>query len=261
MSFERIQVGGVGFYKVVGWDGAIGLFTTRHGGESAPPFDSMNLGAGSGDDPEVVARNRRILADALGLGARGVRTVSQVHGTEIYVLTDPDAPRPITGHDAIMTDIPGAAVGVLTADCVPIILHDPASRAVSCVHAGWAGTVKGIVGAAINRMSEVYGAEPSGIRAAIGPSIGPCCYEVDDKVIGPLSESHAGWEGYAKPASPGKWMLDLWAANRAQVVGAGVPPANVSTLGLCSACHQGEFFSHRRSGGRAGRMMAVAMIK
>lgn len=258
--FVYREVSGIGFYEVTAWRGARGLFTTRKGGMSRPPYDSLNLGAGGGDDPETVAGNRRRLNEALGLGDGGVRTVSQVHGSGVCVLNDPDAPRPVAGYDAVITALPGQAVGVLTADCVPILLYDPVKGAVAAVHAGWAGTIKGIAGHAVEAMAREFGTGPGDVLAAVGPSIGPCCYEVDEKVMGPLRESLRGWSGLAVDAAPGKWRLDLWMTNRRVLELSGVPPGNISVMGLCTACNQDKFYSHRGSGGKAGRMMAVAVL-
>jgi len=168
MPFVFRETGGVGFYEVSGWKDARGVFTTRRGGVSQPPFESLNLGAGSGDSPEVVQKNRELLDHALGLGGRGITTVRQVHGNEVYVYAGPDAARPGHGYDAIITDVRGAAIGVLTADCVPILMHDPVRGAVAAVHAGWAGTLSGIAGRAVAEMSEHYGTDPSDVRACIG---------------------------------------------------------------------------------------------
>jgi YfiH family protein len=262
MPFVFKNVGDVGFYEVSGWEGARGIFTTRKGGVSRAPFDSLNLGSGSGDSPGDVHRNRELLADALGLPAGAIKTVHQVHGSDVHVLRDADETRPDEGYDAIVTDIRGAAVGVLTADCVPVLLYDPRARAVAAVHAGWSGTVKAIAGMAVQEMSASYGTRPQDVLASIGPSIGPCCYEVDEKVVGPLRESLVGWwPDLVAPTKDGRWLFDLWKANRLMLVLAGVKPENISVFSACTACNQDKFYSHRKSGGRAGRMMAIAILK
>lgn len=262
MSFVFKQVGGVGFYEASLWKGARGIFTTRKGGVSLAPFDSLNLGSGGGDSPADVQRNRELLADALGLTGRTINTVRQVHGSDIYVFADADEGRPEEGHDAIVTHIRGAAVGVLTADCVPVLLYDPCVGIVAAVHAGWSGTIKGIAGRTVEEMAARYGTRPSDIQACIGPSIGPCCFEVDEKVMGPLRESMSRWwTGLVTPARPGHWLLDLWKANHGVLALAGVPARNIAVLSACTACNQDKFYSHRRSGGRAGRMMAIAVLE
>jgi YfiH family protein len=261
MPFVFKEAKGLGFYEVSGWAGARGLFTTRMGGVSPAPYNSLNLGAGGGDDPKLVARNRDLLAGSLGLDLSRIKTVNQVHGSSIYEVGDPGSGRPLRGYDAMITSAKGVAIGVLTADCVPILMYDPGSSSVASVHAGWAGTVKGIAGRTVTRMGEVYGTKPSDLLVAIGPSIGPCCYEVDEKVIGPLKDAQSGWSEMAAPARKGRWMLDLWETNRRIMIDAGVRPENVTVMSLCTACNQDKFFSHRKSGGKAGRMMAIALLK
>ncbi|MGC2425019.1 MAG: polyphenol oxidase family protein, partial [Nitrospirota bacterium] len=141
---------GAGFYEVSGWEGARGVFTTRRGGVSPHPFDSLNMGAGSGDSPGNVKKNRELLTAALGLPGAEIKLVRQVHGDDIYVLREPGSGIPgeagqkrAKGHDALMTDLKRVPIGVLTADCVPILLYDPKKSVVAAVHAGWAGTAKG----------------------------------------------------------------------------------------------------------------------
>ena len=260
MSFVYKEVGGLGFYEVSGWEGATGLFTTRKGGVSRPPFDSLNLGAGSGDDPALVARNRALLANAIGIAPGAIRTVSQVHESDVYTLCDPEAPRPEKSYDAVVSNVPGAALAILTADCAPILLYDPVSRAAASVHAGWAGTVKEVAASAVRRMTEVFGAAPRDIKAAIGPSIGPCCYEVGEKVMTPLRDEHSDWREFTETVSPGHWYLDLWEANRHVLLSAGLKSENIAVMGLCTMCNPDKFYSHRGSGGKAGRMMGIALL-
>ncbi|HEY3347693.1 MAG TPA: peptidoglycan editing factor PgeF [Nitrospirota bacterium] len=261
MSFVYREVSGTGFYEVSGWDGAHGIFTTRRGGVSSGPFESLNLGGSSGDDQSAVTGNRARLAEAIGLHPGGIKTVSQVHGTNVFVLRDPEAPRPEQGYDAIITDVPGIAAGVLTADCVPVLLYDPNRRAAGAVHAGWKGTVNGIAGKAVRAMGLEFGCRPEDIRACIGPSIGPCCYEVDARVMAPLVDLLGDkWQDYAVSARPLHWNLDLWSVNRQTLVMAGVRPENIDIFSMCSSCNQDKFFSHRGSGGKSGRMMGLVVL-
>ena len=261
MPFVFKEIDGLGLYEVSGWEGARGIFTTRLGGVSPAPYDSLNLGGGSGDDPALVAKNRALLAGALGLKGRAITTVNQVHGDGICVVDGGDR-RPRPDRDAMITNERGVALGVVTADCAPVLMYDPVRGAVASVHAGWAGTVKGIAGGAVMKMGEVYGSRPADLKVAIGPSIGPCCYEVGMKVMGPLGDALPGASGLASPSGRnGRFMLDLWETNRRILLMAGVRPGNIAVMGLCTACNPNKFFSHRKSGGRAGRMMAVALLK
>ncbi len=238
MPFIFNDAGGAGFYEVSGWEGARGIFTTRKGGVSPYPFDSLNMGAGSGDSPENVKKNRELLTSALGMPGVGIKTVQQVHGDDIYVLREPDAVRPEKGHDAIMTDLKKTPIGVLTADCVPILLYDPKRSAVAAVHAGWAGTVKGIAGKAVVEMGANFGSKPENLLASIGPSIGPCCYEIDSKVLDPLNDFIPGAASQLVTNSrPGHWLLDLWNANRKILELVGVRPDRINVFGACTACN------------------------
>lgn len=260
MPFIYREKEGVGYYEVSAWERAAGVFTTRLGGLSDAPFDSLNLGNGGGDDSGIVAANRDRLAVALGIAPGVIRTVRQVHGSDVFVLSDEGAPKPALGYDAIVTDINGAAISVLTADCVPILMYDPKNRVVAAVHAGWEGTVKGVTSRAVRAMAQEYGSDPSEILAAVGPSIGPCCYEVDERVVAPFKENITEGGSILYPSRPGHWKLDLWEANARLLVSAGVKKDNIDLMGLCTSCNTDRFFSHRKSGGRTGRMMAIARL-
>ncbi len=261
MPFIFNEAHGAGFYEVSGWEGARGVFTTRKGGVSPYPFDSLNMGGGSGDNPGNVRKNRALITAALGMPGAEIKTVPQVHGDGIYVLRGPDAARPDKGHDAIMTDLKRVPIGVLTADCVPILLYDPKRAAIAAVHAGWAGTVKGIAGKAVSEMGDHFGSRPENLLASIGPSIGPCCYEIDSKVLEPLNESMPGMAAqFITNSRPGHWYLDLWKVNRRILENAGVRLDRINVFGTCTACNPEKFYSHRKSGGRAGRMMALAVL-
>lgn len=221
-------------------------FTTRDGGVSPAPWDSLNLGGAVGDDPARVAENWRRLEGACGLAFARVR---QVHGAR--VLRADAGTAPVEEADAVLTTSPGVAACVSVADCVPVLLADPATGAVAAVHAGWRGTIARIAAAAVDALAREAGAAPGRLLAAIGPSIGPCCYEVSPDLaarfraeIGPVAT------GGAPP------RLDLWEANRTVLVAAGVRPDRIEVLGRCTSCEREVFFSHRRDAGRTGRQMA-----
>jgi len=168
---------------------------------------------------------------------------------------------PDEGHDASVTDLTGMALGVLVADCVPILLYDPVKKAVSAVHSGWKGTVSDVPGAAVEAMQREYGSSPSDILAAIGPAIGPCCYEVDQRVVGPLKESIGDREGLLTDKGGGRWLLDLWKANSALLVRTGLRPENIEVVGLCTSCNSDRFYSYRKDGPNTGRMMGLVMLE
>jgi len=159
--------------------------------------------------------------------------------------------------DVIVTTTAGQPLAVVTADCLPIVLYDPARPALALAHVGWRGTVKGATRAAVEALIAL-GADPSRILAAIGPSIGPCCYEVDRVVIDPLVAAFGPVDRWAVPHSDGKWMLDLWAANEAQLAASGVARANVHNARLCTSCRTHLFHSYRR--GSRGRLVTLAQM-
>ncbi|HJR00364.1 MAG TPA: polyphenol oxidase family protein, partial [Methylomirabilota bacterium] len=146
-----------------------------------------------------------------------------------------------------------------TADCLPIVLYDARAGRLAAVHAGWRGTVQSVARAAVGELAAV-GSAAADLVVAIGPSIGPCCYEVDAPVIARFEAAFPGvWQPWMTPKGPGKWMLDLWSANLDQLIGAGVRPERVDLLRLCTGCRPDLLFSYRRERG-AGRLVTVAAL-
>ncbi len=232
-------------------------FTTRHQGS----FGAVSTPAG----PFGVDRRWPALA-ALGLESKSVRYARQVHGD---VCLDADATGVgglIGTGDALFTRQRTRPLTVFTADCVPLIVVDPERPALGVAHAGWRGTVRGIAGRLVAALVEQAGARADRLQAAIGPSIGPCCYEVDDPVVGPLRAAFPSmWERWVRPGLPGRpgrqghWWLDLWAANAEQLTAAGVPPGAILNPRLCTGCRQDLFFSYRKEG-LAGRLATLAVL-
>jgi polyphenol oxidase len=215
-------------------------FSTRLGGVSEPPFDSLNLGILTDDERSAVGENRSRLAAALGLAPEQVVFALQVHGTRLidHSVDPPDAIAEADGH---VVRESGVAPLVFVADCLPVALRGPGGLAM--VHAGR----RGLAGGILREAAVAVGAT----RAAIGPGIGPCCYEVGEEVIGAFA--HLG-EGVARGR-----MLDLPEAARRQLTGAGVE--NVESAGLCTSCEEELFFSHRRDRGRTGRQAGIAWLE
>jgi YfiH family protein len=222
-------------------------FTTREGGVSAPPWDGANLGGAVGDDPAHVAENWRRLEAATGLTFARVR---QVHGARAVRL-DAAGP-PAEEADAVVSVSPGLAACVSVADCVPVLLADPGSGAVAAVHAGWRGTIARAAAEGVRALAREAGAAPGRLLAAIGPSIGPCCYEVSDDLAARFA-AELGPETVVPGVRP---RLDLWAANARVLREAGLAPERIDVLGRCTACEPDRFFSHRRDAGRTGRQVA-----
>jgi YfiH family protein len=219
-------------------------FTTRQGGASLAPFDSLNLGGRVGDDPGHVAENWRRLEGATGLAFARVR---QVHGARVVRLDA--ACDPGEEADAVVSMVPGVAATVSVADCVPVLLADPGSGAVAAVHAGWRGTLARAAGEGVRALAREAGTAPARLLATVGPSIGPCCYEISADLAG----TFAGAFGPAVIRAGDRPHLDLWSASRAVLLGAGLAPDRVEILGRCTSCERDLFFSHRRDAGRTGR--------
>src|SRR5512133_3875519 len=200
-------------------------FSTRRGGVSPQPWSSLNLGGAVGDEPGRVAENWRLLEEATGLSFARVR---QVHGARVVTAAAPCAPGDEA--DAVVSRTAGVAAGVAVADCVPVLIADPASGAVAAVHAGWRGTVARAVAAAVEALSSGGGAHPRDLLAAIGPSIGPCCYEVSPELAARFEETFgAGVVDRRRPAP----RLDLWESNARALREAGLLPERIDRLARC----------------------------
>lgn len=229
---------------------------------------SRTLGFPEGKDGAEVRENRRCLAQAVGFDPQRLVTAQQVHGTRVAVVTAEDAGRGafdresrIPETDALVTATPGVCLMVLSADCVPVLLFDPVRRVVAAVHAGWRGTAANIVARAVRVMRKQWGCLPGDIRAGIGPSIGPCCFEVGEEVAQIFGDLYPGVPGLVLPASgQGKARVDLWVVNRRELLEAGLTPEHIETAGLCSMCSPDSFFSYRRQGQAAGRFGAGIVL-
>jgi polyphenol oxidase len=203
-------------------------------------------------------------AATVGAGLEQITLVKQVHGGSVHVLKKGMAgPAEIAARpeaDAIASDVPGLVLGVQVADCVPILLADPRRGAVSAVHAGWRGTCAGIAVAAVRTMVSEFGSEAEELTAAIGPSIGPCCYDIGKNVLDAFR--NADWERLERwfPTQAGKLRLDLWTATRDQLLAAGLVEDHIYLCGLCTKTHQNVFESYRVDGEQAGRMAALIRV-
>lgn len=230
-------------------------FTTRQGGTSTGPFASLNLGRDVEDNLRIVAANRAAVLRALGLDPARHVEADQVHGAVVGVVGARDGRRSVPGADGLASADAGTVLAVHAADCVTMLLADPRSGAVAAVHAGWRGTAAGIASEAVTVMVDRFGARPEDVLTAIGPSIGPCHYEVDEPVLERFRR-WPWWETVATPNARGRWQLDLRTANRRQLVDAGVRPERIEVLDLCTYHHPELFYSHRRDR-ITGRMAAI----
>lgn len=248
MFFQRLNPLFIGRFAKLFHDSVFGhAFSTRRGGVSSTPFDSLNLGYRTADLPKYVRENRERFFHALGTTADSAAIPEQVHGRHVVYVRESGE---ISRTDGLITDIPGLHLIVQVADCVPVFLIDNLNRAVGLLHAGWRGTQEGIVQSGIRRMTEHFGTRPEEIRVFLGPSIGACCYVVGQEVADHFPD-HTDQDGH----------LDLCGAVKQLLVREGIPDRAVVTSGLCTSCHSDWFFSHRGSGGRTGRMMASVWIR
>lgn len=248
-----------------GLEGIIAGFTTRHGGCSEGPYATLNLGLHVGDDPRRVLANRGRLGEILDYDPRKAVCGAQVHGTRVAVVGEKEAGRgavsvedALPGIDGLVTVTPGLPLLAFYADCVPLFLYDPVRRAAALVHAGWRGTAGHIAEAAVAVMKEKCGCRPGDLWAVVGPSIGPCCYRVGNETAAAFGEDPVP---YLEPADGGTWRLDLWEANRRQLLEAGLADGRIGVAGLCTACHRETFFSYRAGRGTTGRMAGLVMLE
>ncbi|WP_094602681.1 Polyphenol oxidase [Sporomusa silvacetica DSM 10669] len=240
--------------------------STRLGGHSTAPFHSLNLGLHTGDDAEAVWNNRQLFCQAVGLAPDKVVTAEQIHGVVVEQVTVADAGRgakhyheAIKGTDALITNVPGLPLMLFFADCVPVLIVDPVAKAVGISHAGWKGTVGKIAQKTVLAMQQQFNTNPADCLVGIGPSIGPCCYEVDEVVINKLKVNFDNWEELVEPHS-NHWRLNLWEANRHQLREIGVPDNTITVCDVCTACNTEIFFSHRAEAGRTGRIGAIIAL-
>ena len=262
--------------------GANAVVTARSGGVSSGPYATLNLSLSVGDDPARVLENRRRLAAALGANPGDFVFARQVHGATVRIVGRADRGSgavtlddAVPDTDALVTTSPDVILAILTADCVPIVLHDPVAGVLACVHAGWRGTVARVSAAAVAAM-ESLGSRPSDILAGVGPAVAPARYQVGPDVhqavtqaFGPVAPSFIRPD----PAAPGRWLLDLWSANRHVLREAGLPDPQIHITTLPTGplppstpatptdpTSHGPFFSDRVAR-PCGRLALVARLR
>ena len=237
--------------------------TTRDGGVSAAPYATLNMSWARPDDPAAVAENRRRVYAALEIDAARVAQAGQIHSNGVMVVEQAHAGRGsmerasvLPPSDALITNQPDLYLLACFADCTPLLFFDPVRRAVGVAHAGWQGTVKQIGAATVQAMQDAFGSRPADLRVVIGPSAGPCCYNVWPHVAAEIRAAFPDHPHVLQPRDD-QTYFDLWAANSATLIESGVPRAQIELSGICTIDHADRFFSHRATGGQTGRFAAI----
>lgn len=227
--------------------------STRHGGVSRAPYHSLNLGLHTSDDEQAVRENRRRFFAACGFHPQQTAGSHQVHGDAILKVEQAGY---FAGYDALITSVPGILLTVTIADCTPLLLFDPVRKAIAAIHAGWKGTAAGIAAKTLAEMQKHYGTHPQDCLAYIGTCIDYCDFEVDADVADHFHKDHKKWD-----AELGKFFVDLKAANRVQLLQAGMQKDCISQSPYSTVTHHHDYFSHRYEGGTTGRMLVAIGLR
>ncbi len=250
---------------LAGYNDISHAFSTRKGGMSSPPYSSLNLSSDTGDDLRYVNHNIKALMSALSIES-GFLFLNQIHSDNLLLLEDRQVDDGALAYDAVVTNLQKIPLIILTADCLSVLLYDPVNKVIGAVHAGWRGTALGIVEKTVKVMAEKYFSKPEDLIAALGPSIGNCCYEVDDAVFlefMKMRDSRKEWDfatGATGKKNNGKWMFDLAGANSFQLIKAGLKQRHISPAGICTSCNSDSYFSYRRDGAKTGRQGSIIML-
>lgn len=248
--------------------------TTRHGGYSIGNFGEFNINEYCGDAVEAINKNRRLLAEELGISASNIIMPHQTHGIESRHIANDFLSLPVNvqrmildGVDAVMTNVKGVCIGVSTADCIPVLLYDPVHKAVCAVHAGWRGTVSRIVMKAVTEMRLVYGSSASDLHAFIAPGISLEAFEVGNEVYEEFANANFDMESISKQMKVAgtdfdyKWHIDLKECNRLQLAQCGLAVENIQVSDICTFSNSSDYFSARKLGTASGRIYNGIMLK
>ena len=244
--------------------GARHAFTTRYGGVSTGIFSSLNLGSNRGDDPEAVRENYRRVCELMGVGIDDMAVTQQVHKADVRIVTSADK-HVCMSHvpyeaDGIVTSERGLPIMCMVADCVPVLLYDGEHSAAGAIHCGWRSSVGDILKNALDAMASL-GAKAQSVHAAIGPSIGRCCFETDDDVPQAIERYLSGdTDGLFDRRPGGKTMVDLRAANARRLIQLGVLPENIGISDECTYCRHDKYWSHRYTHGQRGSQAALIVL-
>jgi polyphenol oxidase len=256
------------FRNLAGYKSSVIHFiTTRKGGFSKASFRSLNLAGHVGDSSAAVEKNRRKLAVCMEVPFMNFFYAEQRHSSNVKIISKRNSRAVLSGSciikaDSLVTDLPGRCLMIQVGDCVPVLLFDPGMSVIASVHAGWRGTVKKITAKTVEVLVKKYGCDPDNIIAGIGPSIGPCCYEVGDEVMHAFKKCfHRQADLVIRHGGKNRWFLDLRKSNRLQLLGAGLKEKNIETARLCTKCHHNLFFSRRYQKRETGRFASGIMLR
>jgi YfiH family protein len=257
---QRISEEGLDYYRFDLWPSLKHGVFTRHGGFSQPPWDSLNMGGNVGDDPRAVRQNHEKMYAVLKVQDSRACTVWQVHSADVIIANGPVRGRRwLALADGMVTDRPDTPLSMRFADCAPLLFYDPAQGVIAIAHAGWRGTVQGVGANVVRLMVQSYGCRPGNIQAGIGPSISPQRYQVGEEVVAAVRDYFGTTDKLIRrDKQDGTAYLDLWEANRLDLLQAGVEQIEVA--GICTYEHSADFYSHRAEKGHTGRFGAVIAL-
>ncbi len=251
--YHLVQYGALSAYRFPLLAETTHAVFTRLGGQSPSPWHSLNMGHAVGDSMENVAANFKRACAVLALNPAETASCHLIHGNDVIVATRDHLPTLQSKADALITREPGLMLTMRFADCTPLLFYDPTQKAVGLGHAGWRGTMQNVVGSVVSALEQHFGSCPADLRLVIGPSIGPCCYQVGDDVYRLAERAFINAQQFFVHDDH-QMRFDMWQANAHQARQAGVGQVVVSEL--CTACNTDMFFSHRAEKGRTGRFGA-----
>lgn len=245
------------------------VVSTRFGGVSHAGFASLNLALHVQDDANAVLENRRRFAHSLGVNLSDFVTMRQIHGARVLHVNEKERglgalvyDEHVPEADAMITDVPQLPLMIFVADCVPILFYDPQHHAIGLAHAGWKGTAKCIAQKTVQAMQKAFGTRPEALCAALGPSIGPCCFTVHEDVATVFRKNFPACSQAVHVVPVDKSLqVNLWAVNRWQLEECGLLSRNIENAEVCTVCNHEVFFSYRASQGKAGRMGICMILK
>lgn len=259
---EYIQFNNLNKYS----DTLVHCFTTRRGGVSEGEYESLNMAFNKKDKRENVEENYRRIAKALGIDTENMVLSNQVHDNKIRIVSEIDRGKgiyresDIIGIDGLITNNAEVALVTFYADCVPVFLFDPVKRVIALAHSGWRSTLKNISREAVIKMKNEFGCQPSDIEAAIGPSIGQCCFEVGEEVYEEFINTFPWCKTFCKKIKE-KWFIDLQSIIKTSLKSEGLEENKILIAGICTKCNNDVFFSHRGDNGKTGTLTAIMQLK